>query len=144
MHRWEYVEKNNVQLPDEYDQIYRDLEPYWGVNPVDLNRIVKEWEGHEDSFTLAKEDGHRIGLVTYTIRNPGTHAHVLDGARMLGELLDDVDRFLPPFRAVFYPHDNPEHVTDWELREQMLEHARAGTCTSFSLSFLLQVMLRLS
>ncbi|PBK80587.1 hypothetical protein ARMGADRAFT_859444, partial [Armillaria gallica] len=26
---WEYVEKNNVQLPDEYDQIYRDLEPYW-------------------------------------------------------------------------------------------------------------------
>ncbi|PBK80584.1 hypothetical protein ARMGADRAFT_949531 [Armillaria gallica] len=124
---WEYVEKNNVQLPDEYDQIYRDLEPYWGVNPIDLNRIVKEWEGHEDSFTLAKEDGHRIGLVNYTIRNPDTHAHVLDGARMLGEMLEDANEFLPPFRAVFHPHSKPEHVTDWELRRNMSEHARAGT-----------------
>ncbi|SJL16213.1 uncharacterized protein ARMOST_19732 [Armillaria ostoyae] len=124
---WEYVEKNNVQLPDEYDQIYRDLEPYWGVNPVDLARIVSEWEGHKDSFTLGKEEGHRVGLVNYTIRDPSTHGHVLSGAQMLGELLEDVDEFLPPFHAVFHPHDNPEHVTDWELRDKMFEHARAGT-----------------
>ncbi|SJL16212.1 uncharacterized protein ARMOST_19731 [Armillaria ostoyae] len=124
---WEYVEKNNVQLPDEYDQIHRDLEPYWGVNPVDLARIVSEWEGHEDSFTLGKEEGHRVRLVNYAIRDPNTHGHVLSGAQMLGELLEDVDEFLPPFHAVFHPHDNPEHVTDWELRDKMFEHARAGT-----------------
>ncbi|KAG7440347.1 uncharacterized protein BT62DRAFT_1080961 [Guyanagaster necrorhizus] len=124
---WEYVEKNNVQLPDEYDQIYRDLEPYWGVNPVDLIRIVREWEGHEDSFTFGKEEGHRAGLVNYTIRDSSTHDRVFDGTRMLSELLEDVDDFLPPFRAVFQPHDNPEHATDWELREKALEHARAGT-----------------
>ncbi|KAK0449629.1 glycosyl transferase family 90-domain-containing protein [Desarmillaria tabescens] len=124
---WEYVEKHNVQLPDEYDQIYRDLEPYWGVSPVDLIRIVSEWEGHDDTFTLGKEEGHRIRLVNYTIRDPSTHDHILSGTRMLSELLEDVDDFLPPFRAVFHPHDNPEHVTDWELREKMLEHARAGT-----------------
>ena len=144
MHRWEYVEKNNVQLPDEYDQIYRDLGLYWGVNPVDLNRIVSEWEGHEDTFTLGKEEGHRVKLVNYAIRNPSTHGHVLSGAQMFGELLEDVDEFLPPFRAVFHPHDNPEQVTDWELREIMLKCARAGTCKSFSFYFVFQVTLRLS
>ncbi len=105
---------------------------------------MNEWEGRKDSFTLGKEEGHRVGLVNYTIRDPSSNDLVLSGAQMLGELLDEVYRFLPYFRAVFHPHDNPEHATDWELREQMLEHARAGTCTSFSLSFLFQVMLGLS
>ncbi|KAK0482416.1 glycosyltransferase family 90 protein [Armillaria novae-zelandiae] len=124
---WEYVEKNNVQLPDEYDQIYRDLEPYWGVNPVDLNGIIRGWEDHEDTFTLGKEEGHRVGLARYAIRDPATHRHVVSGVQMLSEILEDVDEFLPPFRAVFHPHDNPEHVTDWELREKMFEYARTGT-----------------
>ncbi len=28
--RWSYVTEHNVQLPDEYDQIHNDLEPFWG------------------------------------------------------------------------------------------------------------------
>ncbi|KAK0496511.1 glycosyltransferase family 90 protein [Armillaria luteobubalina] len=124
---WEYVEKNNVQLPDEYDQIYRDLEPYWSIRPVDLNKIVREWEDHEDTFTLGKEEGHRVGLAHYAIRDPATYGHVVSGVQMFSEMLEDVDEFLPPFRAIFHPHDNPEHVSDWELREKMLEYARTGT-----------------
>ncbi len=54
------------------------------------------------------------------------------------KLLEDVDEFLPPFRAVFYLHDNPEHVTGWELRERTSEHTRPGTCTLFRFSVLLQ------
>ncbi|KAK0215637.1 glycosyltransferase family 90 protein [Armillaria fumosa] len=106
---WEYVEKNNVQLPDEYDQIYRDFELYWSIRPVDLNRIVREWEDHEDTFTLGKEEGHRVGLARYTIRDPATYGHIVSGVQMFSEMLEDVDEFLPPFRAVFHPHDNPEH-----------------------------------
>lgn len=27
---------NRVLLPDEYDQIYKDLEPFWGIHPDEL------------------------------------------------------------------------------------------------------------
>ncbi|KAF8184821.1 glycosyl transferase family 90-domain-containing protein [Pholiota molesta] len=43
------------------------------------------------------------------------------------ELLEDVDHLLPPFRAVFSPHDNPNLPTDYELKRQALRAARART-----------------
>ncbi|KIM52545.1 hypothetical protein SCLCIDRAFT_60830, partial [Scleroderma citrinum Foug A] len=33
---WDYIVEHNVQLPDEYDEIYYDLEPFWGVDPEDM------------------------------------------------------------------------------------------------------------
>jgi hypothetical protein len=40
--RWAYVQEDQVQLSDEYDQIYDDLEPYWGMNPTDLQLIQRD------------------------------------------------------------------------------------------------------
>lgn len=50
--RWAYVKKHNVQLPDEYDQINRDIEPFWAVDPLVLVKIQKHWESRPDSFTV--------------------------------------------------------------------------------------------
>jgi hypothetical protein len=128
--RWTYVEDNNVQLPDEYDQIYKDLEPYWGMDPLDLQDIEQEWEAHADSYTIGKEASGRLDLVNFTI--PGNENVQFDlkrGAFEIMELLEDVEQSIPPFRAVFSPHDNPNLHTDFELRTEALKHAAAGTCS---------------
>ncbi|KIY64389.1 glycosyltransferase family 90 protein [Cylindrobasidium torrendii FP15055 ss-10] len=138
---WQYVQDHNVQLPDEYDQIYRDIEPFWAVSPEDLNRIEQEFEGHFESFTLGKGphpldslfipgvhspgDGI-IKIVNHTLREENRD-HLLGGGIQVIATLVDVEHHLPPFRAPFLPHDNPDQVFDWELKQLMLKHAAAGT-----------------
>ncbi|RDB30050.1 Beta-1,2-xylosyltransferase 1 [Hypsizygus marmoreus] len=125
---WAYVEENDVQLPDEYDQICKDLEPYWGMNPKDLQEIEREWEGHADSYTIGKNAQGSIQLVNYTLPgNEDVRSDLAGGAFQIMELLEDVEEFIPPFRAVFSPHDNPNLHTDYELRTEALKHAAAGT-----------------
>lgn len=50
------------------------------------------------------------------------------GANYVIDVLADVEEYLPPFRAVFSPHDNPNLHSDWELREEALDAARHGKC----------------
>lgn len=35
-YRWFWCERKNIRLPDEYDRIYHDLEPFRGMDLVDL------------------------------------------------------------------------------------------------------------
>jgi len=55
--RWKYATENDVILTDEYDQIARNFEPFWALEPGDLrhrDRVMQE-RGH--SFVLAFHDG---------------------------------------------------------------------------------------
>ncbi|TFK34650.1 glycosyl transferase family 90-domain-containing protein [Crucibulum laeve] len=125
---WGFVEDAEIQLPDEYDQIYNDLEPYWGMDPNDLQEIQREWEGHADSFTVGKEANGMISLVNYTLPGDEDKRFQLSkGAFEVMDLLEDVEEFIPPFRAVFSPHDNPNLHTDYELRNLALKAAATGT-----------------
>ena len=36
--------EHKVQLPDEYDRIYHDIEPFWGVSPEELGKGQVERE----------------------------------------------------------------------------------------------------
>ncbi|KAG6883534.1 hypothetical protein C0993_005630 [Termitomyces sp. T159_Od127] len=124
---WAYVQKHNVQLPDEYDQIHADLEPFWGMHPRDLQRLEREWGKHADSYTIGKTAAEdRIAILDYVITSKSGH-DLKGGAYEVMELLKDVEHAIPPFRAVFSPHDNPNLHTDWELKDQALKHAAAGT-----------------
>lgn len=128
--RWAYVRENQVQLPDEYDQIYDDLEPYWGMNPTDLQMIQRDWEAHADSYTVGKDaQADSIVMLNYTLPgNTGVKHELAQGAFQIMELLEDVEEHIPPFRAVFSPHDNPNLPTDFELREMALDAAASGRC----------------
>ncbi|KAG6884641.1 hypothetical protein C0993_009358 [Termitomyces sp. T159_Od127] len=125
---WRYVQKHNVQLPDEYDQIYEDLEPFWGMDPCDLQRLQSKWEAHSDSYTIGKMADGPIIIANYSLPNMKSGDHDL---RSVGyeviDLLKEIEDKLPPFRAVFSPHDNPNLPIDWELRQQAVKHAAAGT-----------------
>jgi hypothetical protein len=122
------VEQHQIQLPDEYDQIYKDLEPYWGMDPDDLQTIQSDWEAHADSYTLGKDADSPISMVNFTLPgNENVRFNLAGGGFQIIELLEEVQDFIPPFRAVFSPHDNPNLHTDFELRSMALRAADAKT-----------------
>lgn len=128
-YRWNYAQEHNVQLPDEYDQIYHDLEPYWGLDPIELRAAQRESEDEPDSFTIGKEFKESPIHVLKAALPPSTAEQMLHwGAEPQIELLEDIQHLLPPFRAVFSPHDGASQRFDWVLRESMLEAAASGTC----------------
>jgi hypothetical protein len=128
--RWEYAQLNNVQLPDEYDFIYRDLEPFWGINPTDLLALQSAQEDVPDSYTIAKTLGSLSKVVKTSFREPEKvkERGLLRGAEEILDLLYDVEHLLPPFRIVVSPHDNPNLLSDYFIKNATLEAAAAGTC----------------
>lgn len=44
------------------------------------------------------------------------------------ELLEDIQEYLPQFRATFTMHDGPQHMAGWEMRRQAEEAAERGEC----------------
>jgi len=125
MCRWKYVTENNVQLPDEYDSIFHDLEPFWGIQPSDLIRMRDKMESQQDSYTLGRTNGTKIDVVTYALRDDG----LLRNSRGILGLFSDIEEYLPPFRAVFSPHDNPSLFSDYGVKATALSAAQSGTCT---------------
>ncbi len=101
---------HNVQLPDEYDRIYQDLEPFWGIEPVLLQKIHRDWEAKKEPqgacFTLVSQNG-TIGLSEDTSIPSGRADHQLD-------FLQDVAEWLPDFRASFTAHDGPNHLAGYD------------------------------
>ncbi|KAF9004568.1 glycosyl transferase family 90-domain-containing protein [Cyathus striatus] len=120
--RWNYVVENDVQLPDEYDQIYHDLEPFWGINPKDLIQTQAELEKTKDSYTLGKTAGSKIRIVTYAF-DKGKYDQLIAGSRGLIKLLNEVSDYLPPFRATFSPHDSPNRLSDFAVKKAALNAA---------------------
>ncbi|KAJ7227400.1 glycosyl transferase family 90-domain-containing protein [Mycena pura] len=126
---WGYVAARDVQLPDEYDQIERDLAPLYGVAPDVLQSVQRAWEAHADSYTIGKDTAaHNLSMLNFTLpEDEAVRFQLARGAFEIIELLEEVENELPPFRAVFSPHDSPNLVTDHELKQQALEAARKGT-----------------
>ncbi|TRM65673.1 glycosyltransferase family 90 protein [Schizophyllum amplum] len=118
---WEYAQANNVRLPDEYDQIFHDLEPFYGLHHADLAAYQRENEAKRDTFTFGREIGGP--LVVF----PGENEHRPE-ADLLLNLLRDVAHLLPAdFRAVVSMLDNPNQVRDYEAVQAAREAASRGT-----------------
>ncbi|KAG2063178.1 hypothetical protein BDR04DRAFT_978260, partial [Suillus decipiens] len=125
---WDYVVAHNVQLPDEYDDIYRDLEPFWGIDPLDFQKTREQLEAKEQTVVIAKTDQNSvIEIVNYHLPEESAPRLIASIERIL-DLLRDVEDLLPPFRAVFSPHDNPAMLSDYGVKSMSLE-AAAGNFT---------------
>lgn len=119
-----------MQLPDEYDQIYHDLEPFWGLDPVDLQTAQAELEQKRWSFTIGKEMGKPIDFIHKIF--PESRWEELDTrAKEMVDLLKDVEHLLPPFRAVFSPWDNPSLFSDYQVKAAALEASAVRTRKSY-------------
>ncbi|KAF8634774.1 hypothetical protein AX15_000731 [Amanita polypyramis BW_CC] len=122
---WKYVTEHNVQLPDEYDTIYHDLEPFWGLQPTELLKTRDDLESKIDSYTVGKDANGHIGVVNYAFRE-GTYNQLIQGSKAIINLLSDIEDHLPQFRAVFSPHDGPNRLSDYFVRSTALRTAHDG------------------
>lgn len=138
--RWDYVTYHNVQLVDEYDSIHARLQPFWGVDPVQLRAAQAESETFGDTFTIGKlHDDDTVVLLNSTMPgSPLDHQRVQDQL----ELIDEVQDWLPAFRATFTIHDGPMQFVSWEMRKAAVDAAERGECAqNFSLSLSLPLTL---
>ena len=92
------MKRHNVQLPDEYDDIYRDLEPFWGISPKDLLAIQTDLESQTDSYTVGKDATHGVAIVKTSFRE-GAYDQLIKGTERIVDILKDIEDHLPPFRA---------------------------------------------
>lgn len=117
--------KHNVQLPDEYDEIYYDLEVFWGVDPEDLKHNQEELEKGFDVTTVAKTlSSPEFEIVHTTIR--GDPSGAFKRINDILDLIGDIEHELPPMRISFSHHDNPNMLSDWRIRNIALEAASNG------------------
>ncbi len=61
-----------MQLPDEYDQISEDLEPFWGLDPKELQRIEAVYEANYDICVMEKADGVDLHIARMGGKNTTT------------------------------------------------------------------------
>ncbi|KAI5988277.1 glycosyl transferase family 90-domain-containing protein [Pisolithus orientalis] len=123
---WEYAVEHNVQLPDEYDEIYHDLEPYWGLDPVDLARSVEELGTQDDIFTVVKTLSN-FGLEIANLTVHESNRTLRERIEAIINLTEEFGADLPPMRIQLSARDNPRMHTDWRIRDMALSAARHGT-----------------
>lgn len=114
-------------LPDEYDQIYHDLEPFWGIDPADLIEIQKELELKKDSYTIGKNETSDVGVLTYAFTE-GRYNQLIASSGKVIDLFKDIQEYLPPFRMTISPHDAPNRLSDYAIKQAALEAAANRMC----------------
>ena len=120
---------HRVQLPDEYDEIFHDIEPFWGIDPYELANTQQELEMRDGVLTVQKTDGYpRFDVVRSNL--PKDVPHLPARIDKILALVRDIEHELPPMRITFSPYDNPDMVSDWQIKSMALEAAANGTSTS--------------
>lgn len=117
---WSYVKTHRVQLPDEYDQIYHDLEPFWGIDPRVLRASQTAREHEVNTFTISSKKGV-VSLESPTAQKSDAKT----SERIEGQLglLKPIQGLLPDFRATFSTKDLPTQLLPDESRKAALEAA---------------------
>lgn len=121
----------NCQMNTTPYSIHHDLEPFWGLKPQDLIALQKSLESKVDSYTIGNTKEEGISVVHYAFTE-GKYNQLIKGSEKIIDLLSDVEQYLPPFRAVFSPHDGPNRLSDYAIRATTLDAATKGTFVQHS------------
>ncbi|KAF8550378.1 hypothetical protein OG21DRAFT_1446675 [Imleria badia] len=123
---WDYAVKHHVQLPDEYDEIFNDIEPFWGIDPHDLAATQEELETRNHVHTVEKTDGNP-GFEVVSSNLPEGRPDLPGRINDILALVREVDHELPPMRVSFSPYDEPDMLSYWQIKHMALEAAAKGT-----------------
>ena len=117
--------ENDVQLPDEYDQINRDLHVFRALSPRDLQSRIEAASHLPDTYTLSIRHGSLLTSSTYD-------AEAINGAddRLAGqaELITPIAKYLDDLSVVYSVHDTPSSILSWDHRSEILEHIEEDEC----------------
>lgn len=118
-HIWyQFAKSVNVQLIDEYDNIYHSLLPFWGLAPSTIRARAREAIGSQDNM-----------LMGLSIRD-GQPTNVMGGQTWLqGAVVEMMGRFiqyLPDMDLVFNTHDEPRVVVPHDDLTRLVQAALKG------------------
>ena len=116
---WAFAERHNVQLRDEYDQIHRDLAPFWALEGHDNRHRNKVMQEREHTFTLALKPGVEP-------RAYGPHAELRRATDLAHLLSFFADSFPRAINVTFVIDDNPAVMLSSAERDRMTELAELG------------------
>ncbi|KAG9026634.1 Glycosyltransferase Family 90 domain containing protein [Tulasnella sp. JGI-2019a] len=122
---WNFMIANNVQLPDEYDQINRDLAPFWGMKPNTLQNLQHSLQQKKDTFTLSVK-GHSSSLSAQGEVTEGAEESASMRADAQLDVITVLEQWLPDFEATFSIHDAPQEFIDFEMRSHLEEKGLGG------------------
>ncbi|WWC65508.1 uncharacterized protein I303_108126 [Kwoniella dejecticola CBS 10117] len=114
---WAYVVEHNVPLPDEYDQIQRDLAPFYSVSPNKLNKRIEQASKSSGTFTLKVAGGNVESYHEYDSK-------IVESGEQRPqhqiELIQPIAHHLPDMTIVMSVSDTPQNMLSWHHRSELL------------------------
>lgn len=106
------------EVIDDFDQIHKDLLPFWGVEPA----IIRELTGHILERPWTAVAGIRISNGTTTIgpHMPGTHRWMMDGTV---SIINKFSKWLPDMDLGFNINDECRVAVPWMEMETLKQTA---------------------
>ncbi|KAG9016692.1 F-actin-capping protein subunit alpha [Tulasnella sp. 427] len=117
--KWfEFAQKQNVILIDEFDQIDHDIAPYLALAPRMMQQRARKLETHPESYHLIFKDGD----LNYT------HSPVRDTSRItdLVALVEDFAHLFPNMEVHASLHDTGSHILREDYRREALRKVDRG------------------
>jgi hypothetical protein len=115
---YENAVRDDAFIVEEFfDQIYDDLEPFWGVAPAEVRNSIAGW-----AYTISVRDGK-----------------VFDGpqdrhrSRTWGEMLREIAIGLPDLDIAINPYDEPRVIAPWSVVQSAMDKAVAARTSMMDL-----------
>ena len=131
--------KHDVQLPDEYDAIFTNLEPFWAIDPQVFRKSVEKGEREKGQYYIVfgKQSTTSPIEILQNLMPPVDKRPVFSSRiQKIIDWVQEFSEFLPEFRALMSPHDNPGNLWDWKVKVRAFEAAANGTCKNGCFLFL--------
>lgn len=124
---WKFVVENNVQLPDEYDQINTDLMIFRALSPSDLSKRITKASRIPDTFQITISNGEIYNKTTLARPGVGFEGVAERVAAQL-ELITDfgIQKWLPDMRVVYGLHDTPQGFISYDHKRDLVERYEDG------------------
>lgn len=100
------TERNTIIVEDFWDQIYHDLEPFWGVRPAQIRKDAREF----DMRVQIRDGKASTGSDWFW-------------TKIWLELIQTVEHLLPDMELALNPMDEPRMVVPWEDMDVYMKKA---------------------
>lgn len=117
MVRFKFAKANDVVLIDEFDNINRDILPFWAIPSDVLNERAMVLQDEPWTFSMAIQKGE--------VEVVGSHKD--DGrAQDQKALMKRWVQWVPDVNITMSAHDGPSVMTDYETKNRHIKAAKAG------------------
>ena len=119
---YKYATQRSSLVIDDYDNMYEDLRPFWGLSPVEIRHRTHEIisDSYNDAARIMIRDGH-----TNTGANfKPTHRWMVDG---FAHMMKDFLKFIPDMDIALNLNDEPRVAVPYGKMKRLLKAAESSS-----------------